>query len=70
MRESVRWLVGKGEIERSIVILKDIAKTNGKNVCDDVYLSFEVGLASNIQLHIILQINVCNFSKQYSFQGK
>jgi hypothetical protein len=42
MRESVRWLAGKGEIERSIVILKDIAKTNGKDVSNEVYLSFEV----------------------------
>jgi MFS family permease len=41
MKESVRWLVAKGEVAKSVEILRDIAKTNGKCVCDKVYLGFK-----------------------------
>ena len=44
MNESVRWLVGKGKIDRAVNILKVIAKRNGRQVEDDVWNSFEVGI--------------------------
>jgi hypothetical protein len=38
----VRWLIGKGKVEKSLKILKHIASVNGNNVSDEVYASFEV----------------------------
>jgi MFS family permease len=40
MKESLRWLVSKGEVDKAVVILKEIALTNGKVVSDKVYLGF------------------------------
>ena len=44
MNESGRWLVGKGKIDRAIKILKVIAKRNSRQVEDNVWRSFEVGI--------------------------
>jgi OCT family organic cation transporter-like MFS transporter 4/5 len=40
MKESLRWLVGKGEVDKAVGILEEIAMTNGKVVSDKVYLGF------------------------------
>ena len=42
MQESVRWLISKGDFDRSEKILRRIAKVNGKEVSEDVYKSFRV----------------------------
>ena len=42
MHESVRWLIGKGKVERATDILRVIAKRNGRQVEDEVYRGFEV----------------------------
>ena len=44
VQESVRWLAGKGEKEKCIKILKDIARKNGKIVKPEVYESFRVSV--------------------------
>ncbi len=40
--ESVRWLVGKGEVEKSVKILRKIARINRKEVKEEVYDNFKV----------------------------
>ena len=42
VHESVRWLAERGKSERCIKILKKIAKTNGKEVQQEIYDSYEV----------------------------
>ena len=42
VHESVRWLNGRGQVDKSVKILKAIAKTNGKTVEEDIYDSFKV----------------------------
>ena len=42
VHESVRWLNSRGQVDKSVKILKAIAKTNGKTVGDEVYESFKV----------------------------
>ena len=44
VHESVRWLNSRGQVDKSVKILKAIAKTNGKTVGDEVYESFKVRL--------------------------
>ena len=39
--ESCRWLMSKGRAEKTINILRKIAKTNKKDVPEDVYQSVE-----------------------------
>ena len=38
--ESVRWLMEKGEAEKSVTILRKIARVNGKDVNEGVYDDF------------------------------
>ena len=38
--ESVRWLMERGEAEKSVGILKKIAKVNGRDVGEGVYDDF------------------------------
>ena len=38
--ESVRWLMERGEAEKSVGILKKIAKVNGRDVDEGVYDDF------------------------------
>ena len=42
VHESVRWLAERGESKKCVKILKKIAKTNGKEVTQEVYDSYEV----------------------------
>ena len=42
VHESVRWLAERGKSERCIKILKKIAKTNGKEVEQEIYDCYEV----------------------------
>ena len=47
VQESVRWLAERGEADKCIKILKNIAKTNRKEVKEDIYDSFKVGNFGN-----------------------
>lgn len=42
VQESVRWLAERGEADKCIKILKKIAKTNQKEVKQEIYNRFEV----------------------------
>ena len=50
MHESVRWLAERGEADKCIKILKNIAKTNKKEVKQDVYDNFKVGTLISMHL--------------------
>ena len=50
VHESVRWLNGRGQVDKSVKILKAIAKTNGKTVGDEVYESFKVKMTPNLEI--------------------
>ena len=47
VQESVRWLAERGEADKCIKILQNIAKTNKKEVKQEVYDSFKVGNFGN-----------------------
>ena len=42
VHESVRWLAERGEAKKCVEILKKIARTNGKEVKEEIYDSYEV----------------------------
>ena len=43
VKESSRWLITKGRIEEALIIVKEIAKTNGKDVSPEVFQTYKVG---------------------------
>jgi hypothetical protein len=42
VHESARWLIGIGEFDRAVVVLKKISRTNRRNVSEEVYDNFKV----------------------------
>ena len=44
VHESARWLISKGKVDKAVEVLRKIAKTNKKNVPDEVFKNFEVSV--------------------------
>ena len=42
MHESARWLISKGKVDKAVGVLRKIAKTNRRDVPDEVFKNFEV----------------------------
>ena len=42
VHESFRFLASKGRVDEAVAVLRKIAKTNGKDVDEEVYGSFRV----------------------------
>ena len=42
MHESARWLISKGKVDKAVAVLRKIAKTNRRDVPDEVFKNFEV----------------------------
>ena len=41
VHESARWLISKGKVDKAVDVLRKIAKTNKKEVPDEVFKNFE-----------------------------
>ena len=64
MHESARWLISKGKVEQAVAVLRKIAKTNGKDVPDQVFESFEVMANAQFQKSVAAE-----GGKSYIIQG-
>ena len=49
VHESARWLISKGKVDKAVRVMRKIAKTNRRDVSDEVFQSFEI--IANAQYH-------------------
>ena len=47
MHESARWLISRGKVDKAVTVLRKIAKTNKRDVPDEVFKNFEVNFEQN-----------------------
>jgi len=49
VKESSRWLITKGRIDEALIILQEIAKTNGKDVSPEVFQTFKASAVKEFE---------------------
>ena len=66
VHESARWLISKGKVEKAAEVLKKIAKTNRRDVSDEVFKNFEVSVEQIYHLVMVNLQGVSGFDRYFT----